>query len=270
MARPAPRTDGCAVLLLHGQPGSAADWRLVSSALPPTGATIAIDRPGWGVSSEPAGDLRANADTALDALDRAGVDSAVVVGHSFGGAVAAWLAAHHPERVEALLLLAPAANGASLELLDRWLALPVAGYVSSASLMAGVGATLAVGPARRLLAGALTLDESLLDSVGRSLRSPSKWHAFAQEQRALVRDLPLLEAALGSIRAATTIVIGEHDRIVPPRSARRLHEQIAGSQLVVLPDAGHLLPFQRAAELADLIGARLRSPGTSPAYMQRS
>ena len=254
-ARPALRTyaDADGILLLHGQPGSGEDWRAVGRALP---GSLAIDRPGWGASGAPAGGLQANAAAALDALDEAGIGRAIVAGHSYGGAVAAWLAAHHPDRVDALVLAAPAANAESLEPIDRWLALPVAGYLTSASLMAGAGATLAAAPARRFLAGALNLDETLLDTAGRALRAPASWEAFAREQRALVRDLPRLEAALHRIVAPTTIVIGEHDRVVPLRSARMLQEQIAGSELVVLRGAGHLLPFQQAAALAELIVAR--------------
>src|SRR5581483_8349518 len=138
MARPAPVTDAPPVLLLHGQPGSAADWRPVVDALSAAGVTVlAPDRPGWGRHEAPAGGLEHNARAAVDALDAHGATAAIVVGHSFGGAVAAWLAARHPERVGALVLIGPAANGSSLVPLDHLLAFPVAGYLTSASLMAG-------------------------------------------------------------------------------------------------------------------------------------
>src|SRR5438270_5415299 len=105
------------VLLLHGQPGSAADWKLVRSAIGERARTIAIDRPGWN-GDGPARDLSGNVQAALSTLDAAGVEQAVVVGHSLGGAVAAWLAAEHPARVTALVLAAPSANRASLNRLD--------------------------------------------------------------------------------------------------------------------------------------------------------
>src|SRR5205807_6643224 len=94
------------VLLLHGQPGSASDWNRVRAAIGGRAETIAIDRPGWDGDSSPL-DLAGNAHAALEAIARAGAARAVVVGHSFGGAVAAWLAASEPERVRALVLVAP-------------------------------------------------------------------------------------------------------------------------------------------------------------------
>src|SRR5205807_9865975 len=96
------------ILLLHGQPGTARDWDRVRDAIGTRAETIAIDRPGWDGDRPPA-DLAGNAQAALDALDAAGAERAVVVGHSFGGAVAAWVAATHRERVRALVLVAPSA-----------------------------------------------------------------------------------------------------------------------------------------------------------------
>jgi pimeloyl-ACP methyl ester carboxylesterase len=269
MARPARRTDH--VLLLHGQPGSAADWRAVTAVLDGAGRPLAIDRPGWGASIAPAGDLAANAAAALAALDEAGVERASIVGHSFGGAVAAWLAVHHPQRVESLVLVAPAANQAALLAIDRWLALPIAGYLTSTPLFAGLGATLAATPARRLIGSLLRLEDELLSEFGRALRRPSVWSAFAREQQVLVTDLPALERRLGEITAPTTIVIGEHDQVVPPNSVRQLAQQIPGAQLVTFERAGHLLPFNHAAALAELIAdaARAGSVGEGAVEVDR-
>ena len=68
----------------------------------------------------------------------------------------------------------------------------------------------------------------------RTLVQPARWRAFTAEQRALVRELPLLEPLLAQIKAPVTIVIGTADRIVPPASARKLAGQIPGARLVEL------------------------------------
>ena len=261
MARPASPTEAPDVLLLHGQPGSAADWNVLVSALAQRGiGALAVDRPGWGRSRAAAGGLEVNARAALEALDAAEMRAATVVGHSFGSAVAAWLAAHHPDRVDALVLVAPAANEAALYPLDRFLALPVAGYMTSASVMASAGAALALQPARRLLARPLGLDERFLADYGRALLTPARWNAFAREQRALIDELPALESDLHRITAPTTIVVGERDRIVPPGAARRLERQIPEAELVVLPGAGHLIPQQQAADLVTWIRPTCNAP----------
>ncbi|MEA2145628.1 MAG: hypothetical protein QOG59_1215 [Solirubrobacteraceae bacterium] len=45
---------------------------------------------------------------------------------------------------------------------------------------------------------------------------------------------------LGTVEKPTLVVVGEHDRTTTPRAARVLHEGITGSELVLIPDAGHL------------------------------
>jgi pimeloyl-ACP methyl ester carboxylesterase len=242
------------VLLLHGQPGAAGDWDRVRAAIAGRVPTIALDRPGWDGRTGPS-DLRGNVEAALAALDEAGVARATVVGHSFGAAVAAWLAAFHPARVGALLLVAPAANRASLYRLDYWLAAPVAGYLASVASLGGLGVALATGPIRRRIAEELALDDRYLQGRVPMLLAPRTWRAYAAEQRVLVRDLPLLEERLGDIKSPTTVIGGTADRIVPGASMRELAGQIPYAELVLLEGAGHLLPLQEPERLADLIAA---------------
>jgi pimeloyl-ACP methyl ester carboxylesterase len=240
------------VLLLHGQPGSAGDWNRVRATIGARIETIAIDRPGWDGDSAPV-DLDGNARAARAALDAAGAERAVVVGHSFGGAVAAWLAATSPDRVRALVLAAPSANAESLLWLDRVLAAPGLGFVASAAALAGSGVALAARPLRARVARDLELEERYLRSAGRILVAPRAWWAFFLEQRLLLRDLPMLESRLDRISAPAKIVIGTADRIVPVSSARRLAEQLPNAELIELRRANHLLPQQRAERLAEIV-----------------
>jgi pimeloyl-ACP methyl ester carboxylesterase len=229
------------VLLLHGQPGGAADWGAVIAGIDGQADILAVDRPGWDGRTA-ARDLAGNADAALAGLDARGVERAVVVGHSLGAAVAAWLAATSPDRVTALVLAAPAANLAALYALDRWMAAPVAGDLAAAALLSGLGLALAVAPVRRRIARAGDLDEAYLRAAGAAARRPASWRAYAAEQRALVRDLPRLEPRLQAIIAPTTIIAGTHDRIIPARATQRLSRQIPGARLQHSAAAGHLLP----------------------------
>ena len=237
------------VLLLHGQPGAASDWEHVRASIDGNARTIAFDRPGWDGRSG-VRDLAGNASAARTVLDRAGVARATVVGHSLGAAVAAWLAWSSPERIGRLVLVAPAANVDSLGAVDYLLATPVVGWLASVGAMAGGGLVLAAGPVRRWVAEATALDDRYLQSAGRTLLAPSTWRSFVREQRALVRDLPVLERRLQEISAPTTIVAGTADRVVPIAAARRLADQIRGAELVEIEHAGHLVHVHHAGEVA--------------------
>jgi pimeloyl-ACP methyl ester carboxylesterase len=240
------------VLLLHGQPGGVRDWDRVVTALGDRAKPIVFYRPGWNGSSPPA-DLAGNVAAAVRELDARGVVRATVVGHSLGGAVAALLAAEHPDRVDALVLAAPAANRAALSALDHWLAARFAGAVTGAALLAGVGVALAGPPVRRWIAAALTLDEEYLRVAARRLLTPAAWRAFTFEQRALIAGLPALEAALEQIAAPTTIVAGSDDWIVPLAAARALAVRIPRAELKVIPGGTHLLTMQRPELIVDAI-----------------
>jgi pimeloyl-ACP methyl ester carboxylesterase len=244
------------VLLLHGQPGAAADWDHVRASIGDAARTIAIDRPGWNGRSS-VRDLAGNASAARTALDRAGATRATVVGHSLGAAVAAWLAWSSPERVGRLVLVAPAANVDALSVVDYLLAAPVVGWLASVGAMGGGGLVLGVRPVRRWVAETRALDDRYLRAAGRMLLSPSAWRSFVREQRFLVRDLPVLERRLGQISARTTIVAGTADHVVPIAAARRLAGQIPGAELVEIEHAGHLLHRHHAGELARVIAGAL-------------
>ena len=244
------------VLLLHGQPGAAADWEHLRASLGDGARTIAIDRPGWDGRS-PVRDLAGNANAARAALDRAGAIRATVVGHSLGAAVAAWLAWSSPARVRRLVLVSPAANVEALSAVDYLLAAPVVGWLASVSVMAGGGLVLGAGPVRRWVAEATALDDRYLRAAGRLLLTPSAWRSFVLEQRFLVRDLPVLERRLAQISVPTTIVASTNDHVVPIAAARRLASQIPGAELVELEHAGHLPHQHHAGELARVIAGPL-------------
>jgi pimeloyl-ACP methyl ester carboxylesterase len=241
---------GAPALLLHGQPGGSRDWDRVRTALGDSVQTIAFDRPGWDGRSAPR-DIAGNAAAAVLGLDAAGVaEPVVVVGHSFGAAVACWLAASEPTRVAGLVLVAPAANVASLYTLDRWLAAPFLGELCSVVAVGGPAAALRVEWLRRRVGRRLGLDAGHLDSVGRSFANPRAWRAFTVEQRSLVRDLPVLESRLAAVFAPVRILIGTRDWIVPVSSAQRLERQLPDAKLSLLARAGHLLPLTRAQDVA--------------------
>lgn len=251
------------VLLLHGQPGSAVDWNRVTRLLAEHAEIVVIDRPGWDGRSRAAG-LAGNGAAALAALEARGAGSAVVAGHSLGAAIAAWLAVHHPERVSELILAAPAANLASLDPVDRWLAAPALGEVAAAAGMGALGLALVSDRVRRRISAMTDLDPVYLRHARRTLLTPAGWRAYAVEQRALVRDMPALDAGLGMIRSPTTILTGDHDRVVAPAAARRLADQIPDARLVVRPGGGHMLPQRDPAFVAgEILAALSRAAGST-------
>jgi putative heme transporter len=76
---PATQPSAHELVLLHGQPGTAADWQGVLARLPPHLHAVATDRPGYGASQHQAAGFKVNAQAVLQDLEERNVDSAVLV-----------------------------------------------------------------------------------------------------------------------------------------------------------------------------------------------
>jgi pimeloyl-ACP methyl ester carboxylesterase len=248
------------LVLLHGQPGSPADWQLVSGRLPAPLHAVAADRPGYGSSQLPAAGFAANARAVLDDLDSRGITRAVLVGHSYGGGVALSAASLAPDRVAAVVLLASVGPGCVTGW-DRLLAAPGAGQ-----LCALVAWRLTPWMARVWLA-------RIARRRGRPLRPDEHvnwqvwgyagyghlplWSTFLTEQRALLRELDELEDALASVRAPVLVLADPQDSVVPFETARRLARALPHARLQLVEGAGHHLPRRAPAVVADAIVAFL-------------
>ena len=102
--------NGRLVILLHGFPEAHLSWRYQIDELAEAGfRVLAPDQRGYNLSEKPdeiaAYSLDELVEDVVGLIDHAGAAHAFVVGHDWGGAVAWWLAAKHPERVQRLVIL---------------------------------------------------------------------------------------------------------------------------------------------------------------------
>lgn len=241
------------LVLLHGQPGSRADWLGVLETLPVSAHAVAIDRPGYGASEQPPGGFTANARAVLAGMDARGTDSAVLVGHSYGGGVALATAALAPERVEALVLVASVGPDC-LTALDYLLGAPIVGELMSIAAFwltpPFARARLAFAERRRGTP-LRPQDHASLQVWGRTTSDHgSLWRTFLVEQRALVDELDELVASLNSIIAPALLVADPSDGVVPVRTTHALCAALPDTQLIEVHDVGHHIPRMRAADLA--------------------
>jgi uncharacterized membrane protein YbhN (UPF0104 family)/dienelactone hydrolase len=259
-AGPVPETAPQAheLVLLHGQPGSAADWDAVLTRLPAHLHAVAKDRPGYGASQRDAGGFTANARAILDDLDERGLDAAVLVAHSWAGGAALLAASLAPHRVKAVALLAGVGPG-SVSIVDWLLAAPVIGPLAAQVIwrwtpwIARVRlAWLISREGRPLHPG----EHLTLQVWGEKHASAEpRWRAFLTEQRALLRELAELEGALSSIGVPVLLLADPADQIVPIMTAYRLVSELPDARLRLISDAGHHLPRSAPGAVAEAISA---------------
>jgi pimeloyl-ACP methyl ester carboxylesterase len=224
--------DGPLVLVLHGLTATRRYVFHGSRTLERSGhRVIAYDARGHG-ESDPApesGDYRyaEYADDAVAVLDTAGVDRAVLVGHSMGAATAVRVALLHPERVAGLVLGAPAHLGRPSRDLGRWDAL-------AHGLETG-------GPAGMLAAlEPITVPDEWADSLRTVILQRLSRHRHPQAVADALRATPRSAAfdglgALGGV-AAPTLVVGSRDEIDPDHPlavAREYATRIPGADFAV-------------------------------------
>jgi pimeloyl-ACP methyl ester carboxylesterase len=246
------RGTGPPVVLLHGQPGSSADWAAVATRLQDRFTVVVPDRAGYGRTGGLARGFRQNAAAVTGLLDRLHIARATIAGHSWSGGVVIAMAERVPDRVIGVVLVASVSPLESPGRLDRALASPLVGAGATASLGL-TGRLLSVPAVRRLLARRLGASDDAIVALANAWRQGGTGRSFVIEQRSLVDELPQLAAGLSDIAVPANILVGEADRIIPARAGARLAAAIPGARLTRLPGAGHLLPFQQPGAIVAAI-----------------
>jgi pimeloyl-ACP methyl ester carboxylesterase len=234
--------SGAPLLWLHGPRGvDAADPLL--EALAARHKVIAPLGPGFADLAE-LDEIDSIHELTLDYDDlRRGLslDRVPVVGHSFGGMMAAELAAHFPDSVRRLVLIAP---------LGLWNdAYPVADLFATPTDQMD---QILWHDAKAREAFAARLAAAPGDEVERFI-------AVTRNLTALTKFIwPIpdkgLKRRLRRITAPTLVLFGAEDAFVPARYGADFAKGIKGAESVTIPGAGHMLPYEKTAEVAEAIG----------------
>jgi 3-oxoadipate enol-lactonase len=227
--------SGPVVLPIHAFPLHAGMWEPQIEALENSVRFLTPDLKGFGASDAPedpaAYTMDAYADELAGLLDDAGVDAAVLCGLSMGGYVAFAFWRRHRERVRALVLADTRAEADSPEAFER--------RTNQQQQVREKGPpALTEGLLGALLAPS-TRDQrpDVVERVKDLMDNPAAGYIGALEA---MKQRPDSTADLAAIDVPTLVVVGEEDALTPPDAARKVHEHIGGSRLVVVPQAGHL------------------------------
>lgn len=243
--------DGPPALLLHGIGTYGRSWDLFADAVAGRLRLVASDARGHGESGRPPAGYAA-ADFVADAvaiLDAAGIDRAVVVGHSMGGLHSIYLAATHPERVSALVVVdagvEPMAEGS--ERARRLLTERPARFATPGAAREYLERT-SPGYSEAVYRNRL---EWLFRSEAGELVWRSDPHALAEIMRSRT-DPTDRWVRLRTIAAPTLVVRGTRSNVLSAEVAERMVAELKDGRLLEL-DAGHNVALDRPRELADAV-----------------
>jgi pimeloyl-ACP methyl ester carboxylesterase len=249
---------GDALVLIHGNNSSAYSWRDVFDELAKEYRVVALDLKGFGFTAKPEGDYRLETQAALviGLLDQLKIERATLCGSSMGGGVALAAAINYPQRVRSLILVdssafEKAAGGASLApAYVRW---PyIGGAVTALALTSD---SLVREGLRKSFYDASKVTDERVEAYYRPLRTRGGQRAarLVRDQR----DYTRIENSLDKIRLPVLIIWGAQDRLILLEDGKRVHSQVAGSQLIVFDNCGHLpqeeMPERFAREVSEFM-----------------
>jgi 3-oxoadipate enol-lactonase len=206
---------------------------------------LLYDIRGHGRSAAPGNDytLEALAADVANLLDYLGIPRVAFVGLSIGGTIAQAFALNYPERISALVLCSTGSEtGAQAKLnIEQRI---------KAVLAEGMGTQVEAAIRRWFGSDFITAAPATVAWVSDLIRS-TLIGGFVGCCRAL-QGLSLTDR-LGQIRAKTLLIPGELDQGFPPSVSQVIHQQIAGSELKVLPGAAHLGNVERAHAFNEIL-----------------
>jgi pimeloyl-ACP methyl ester carboxylesterase len=235
-----PRDDPAPLVLLHGTSASLHTWEGWVRALAPRKRVITFDLPAFGLTGPaPDGDYSIPAYVRfVDAvLRKLNVDHFVIGGNSLGGRIAWATALAFPTRVEKLILVDSAGyplHATSIPIGFRIARLPVLNRLLEHSLPRGV----VEDSVRNVYGDPSKVDAALVDRYYDLTLREGNRHALGQRMR-LAPDGDRA-AEIPGLKLPTLIIWGGRDHLIPSDDAQRFHHDIAGSQLVIFDDLGHV------------------------------
>jgi pimeloyl-ACP methyl ester carboxylesterase len=234
-----PKDDKSPIVLLHGTGSSLHAWEGWAQALKGSRRVIRFDLPGFGLTGpSPDGIYSVDRDINLliTVLDKLGVRRCVLGGNSLGGAIAWRAALFHPSRVEKLILVDAGgyrSRPVSQPIGFRLARLPGISWLLQNTLPR----FLVVQGFRNAWRDPGKVTQEMVDrSIELMQREGNRRALLARFRQA---QPGAYAARIKELKLPSLIIWGGKDRLIPPINARRFHEDIAGSTLVIFEDIGH-------------------------------
>ncbi len=226
--------EGDPVILVHGLSASSLWWTRNVPALALHYQLYLVDLPGFGSMSHPRNRFALNQAAAwlLKWMQALGLQKAHFIGHSMGGYICLWIAAHHPEVVSRLVLVSPAVVTRVHTVFGYLLPLLVSARHMTPSFF-----PILLYDALR--AGPFTIFKAASDIVTVDVRQELKM-----------------------VTAPTLLVWGEHDTLVPLSAGYLVRDEMKHASFLQLKRAGHVSMYDRSETFNAAVLAFLRDEQT--------
>jgi len=237
--------QGPPVILLHGFGSSAYSWRFLGPALAADHRVFTLDLKGYGLSAKPEDGKYAISDQAgmvAEFIRARDLHDLVVIGHSMGGGVALMtyfkVVEDEPARIKKMVLIDSAGYPQKMPWFI-WLAkAPVLGSVGGNLVSPRFASTMAL---RKCYYNKAKITDAQIDTYAYYASLPGGREAVvATAQQIVPEDIEAVIARYQTIKVPVLIVWGAEDEVVPLSVGRNFKRDIPNSELVILPQCGHI------------------------------
>jgi pimeloyl-ACP methyl ester carboxylesterase len=255
--------QGPPVILLHGFGASAYSWRFLGPALARDHRVLTIDLKGFGLSAKPEDGKYAisdQADMVAEFIRTRDLRDLVVIGHSMGGGVTLMtyfkVRGDDPARIKKLVLIDSAGYPQKMPLFI-WLAkVPVLSSVGGKLVSPRFAAGMAL---RKCYYHKDRITDEQIDTYAYYASLPGAREAvLATAQQILPEDIEAVTARYKTITVPVLIIWGAEDEVVPVAVGKNFKRDIPDSELLILPQCGHIPPEEEAGETTRTVEAFLR------------
>ncbi|GGS20601.1 4,5-9,10-diseco-3-hydroxy-5,9,17-trioxoandrosta-1(10),2-diene-4-oate hydrolase [Streptomyces humidus] len=254
--------EGPVLLMLHGGGPGASGWSNFKQNLPaltPHFRVLLVDQPGFGLTDKPEHDENQwdlTARVLVQLLDHLGIDKVTPVGNSMGGAASLALALAHPDRVERLILMAPAGGAVPVTSLS-----PTAEGRILFTYYAPPGPS--VDRTKELVHALLYRPEDVdpetfQERYEASIDPESQAYHIRMFKKWANGGMPDLWKRVDEITHETLLLWGREDRILPLDTSLLMLNKMANARLHVVPKCGHWVMTEHPREFEDQIVAFMR------------
>ena len=245
--------SGEPVILLHGFGASTYSWRHVMPALAAAFRVVAIDLNGFGYTQRPrtfeSYTREGQTDLVLRVMDKLGIESAHLMGHSYGGGLSLFLASQHPERVRSLVLVD---SSAPTYANDRR---SVAASIKPLSGLFLRSFVLRPRNVRRALLRSIHDDSLVTPELVREYYERLRIEGVTEAYYGLTAPVHASDepVKLEEIRMPTLIVWGSEDPLISVEAGRQAADRMPRAEFVVLDGVGHMPMEERPDELVRIV-----------------
>ncbi|HZH86101.1 MAG TPA: alpha/beta hydrolase [Brumimicrobium sp.] len=253
--------EGKDILFIHGTPGSIEDWLEVMDSLAQNFRVTVFDRLGHGfsTSNEYNYHLKDNAVLTEQLIDKLDLNSPLIVGHSYGGSVATFMAVHSELKDLEYVIIDSPFYELEPSLINQVVSAPFLGKglaFLSAYTLAKSQIKNEVTPMFKSTDGEKL--ENYIIERQEIWSQPKVIYSNSKEIKNLQGDLASMSTHYKNTSAKMTLITVADTVDTFREGTEKLHSELKNSELIIISNTGHYIQLEQASEIINIIGEKAK------------